>query len=281
MNLIIPVVVLVGLTIGITLLFKYFFFSKNVQFTSQNDMTEVEKLMVIKYPEVDVHKNRRYTLIAGLFVTMIFALILVEQTAAKEKEVVKEKVVSNEMVDEPITMAPPPPPPPPPPPAVKAPVMVLVVVPDLPPEIDTAKVEPLEEEEEERLPIDDDDEEDEEEEEEEDDEIVVDIQIYENVSASAVPPNGNLFMFIDEYVVTRMNGEAIQPDLEAGRQGFFEIQFVVEKDGSISNVEILTSVGPYIDAEIQRILSSSRWKPAENQGSIVRQKMILDTYIEY
>ena len=280
MNLIIPVVVLVGLTIGITLLFKYFFFSKNVQFSSQDDMTEVEKLMVLKYPEVDVHKNRRYTLIAGMFVTMIFSWVLVEQTAAKEKEVVKEKVASNEMVDEPITMAPPPPPPPPPPPAVKAPVMVLVVVPDLPPEIDTAKVEALEEEEEERLPV-DDEEEEEEEEEEEDDEIVVDNQIYENVSASAIPPNGNLFMFIDEYVVTRMNGEAIQPDLEAGRQGFFEIQFVVEKDGSISNVQVLTSVGPYIDKEIERILIGSRWTPAENQGSMVRQKMILDTYIEY
>ncbi len=280
MNLIIPVVVLVGLTIGITLLFKYFFFSKNVQFTSQDDMTEVEKLMVLKYPEVDVHKNRRYTLIAGLFVTMIFSWVLVEQTAAKEKEVVKEKVASNEMVDEPITMAPPPPPPPPPPPAVKAPVMVLVVVPDLPPEIDTAKVEALEEEDEERLSV-DDEEEEEEEEEEEDDEIVVDNQIYENVSASAIPPNGNLFMFIDEYVVTRMNGEAIQPDLEAGRQGFFEIQFVVEKDGSISNVQVLTSVGPYIDKEIERILIGSRWTPAENQGSMVRQKMILDTYIEY
>ena len=105
--------------------------------------------------------------------------------------------------------------------------------------------------------------------------------VYQNVSQSAIPPNDNLFMFVDDYLVPKMNLEVIRPDFESGKMGFFEIQFIVEKDGTISSIEVLTSVGPNIDAEIVRVLSESVWTPAKNRSEVVRQLMILDTYFAY
>lgn len=278
MDLIIPVVVLVALTVLATVLFKLLFFPKNSSFSSRDKMTDVEKMLVLKYPEVDVHKNRRFTLITGLFVTMVFTAVLVERTTRKLEEEVKEKATAESLADE--VVAPPPTKlPPPPPPKAKPPTPKLVeAIIDLPEDTTQVVVEPKDEDQ--GFNFDEEEEEGEEEEEEEEEEAI-DMGIYEDVSVTAVPPNGNSFMFMDEYIVPRINGAAIQPDLEAGLQGFFEVQFVVEMDGSVSNVVVLTPVGPNIDAEVVRILSSSRWTPAQRQGAVCRQRLLLDTYFEY
>ncbi|NVO08790.1 MAG: energy transducer TonB [Bacteroidales bacterium] len=59
--------------------------------------------------------------------------------------------------------------------------------------------------------------------------------------------------------------------LEAGIQGKVYLQFVIEKDGSITNVQVLRSVDPLLDKEAVRVLESSpKWNPGKQQGNTVR-----------
>ncbi len=54
-------------------------------------------------------------------------------------------------------------------------------------------------------------------------------------------------------------------------QGRVLIQFIVEKDGSISNAEVVKSVHELLDAEAMRCISNMpAWKPGTNQGKAVR-----------
>ncbi len=64
---------------------------------------------------------------------------------------------------------------------------------------------------------------------------------------------------------------------EKGSQGRSYIQFIVEKDGSVSNVEVIKSSGDSsLDAEAMRVVSSmSKWKPGKQRGEDVRVKMTL------
>lgn len=49
--------------------------------------------------------------------------------------------------------------------------------------------------------------------------------------------------------------------------------FVVETDGSISNVEVVKPVFPSLDAEAVRVLSGMpKWKPGMQSGKVVRVK---------
>ena len=49
------------------------------------------------------------------------------------------------------------------------------------------------------------------------------------------------------------------------------IQFVVEKDGSLSEYKALTNHGFGMEAEVLRVIKkSSKWVPAEQNGRIVR-----------
>ena len=54
-------------------------------------------------------------------------------------------------------------------------------------------------------------------------------------------------------------------------------QFVVEKDGSISDVEVVRSVHPSLDAESVRVvkLMSGKWTPATEREKPVRSKFTL------
>ncbi|MBI9034970.1 MAG: TonB family protein [Bacteroidales bacterium] len=54
-------------------------------------------------------------------------------------------------------------------------------------------------------------------------------------------------------------------------QGTVYVSFVVEKDGSITNIEILRGVCPSIDAETIRVVSlMPKWKPGKQDGDPVR-----------
>lgn len=55
------------------------------------------------------------------------------------------------------------------------------------------------------------------------------------------------------------------------------VKFVVEKDGSISDVEVVRSVHPSLDAESVRVvkLMSGKWTPATERGKPVRSMFTL------
>jgi protein TonB len=63
---------------------------------------------------------------------------------------------------------------------------------------------------------------------------------------------------------------------ENGIQGRVIVQFVVEKDGSITDVRVVRSVDPSLDKEAVRVAKSMpRWIPGKQNGSAVRVKFTL------
>ena len=59
--------------------------------------------------------------------------------------------------------------------------------------------------------------------------------------------------------------------LENNIQGKVTVQFMVEKDGSLTDIEVIKSVDDDLDKEAKRIISSMpRWTPGYNKGKPVR-----------
>ena len=60
---------------------------------------------------------------------------------------------------------------------------------------------------------------------------------------------------------------------ENGIQGRVVVQFVVEKDGSVSQVRVVRGVDPSLDKEAQRVISSMpKWIPGKQNGVSVRSR---------
>ena len=58
---------------------------------------------------------------------------------------------------------------------------------------------------------------------------------------------------------------------DEGVSGQVLIEFVVEKDGSISNVKVLKGVHPELDAEVVRVVEMMpKWNPGKQDGKPVR-----------
>ncbi|HEY3403806.1 MAG TPA: TonB family protein [Ohtaekwangia sp.] len=96
--------------------------------------------------------------------------------------------------------------------------------------------------------------------------------IYTIVEQSASPVGGyeSLGAFLWE------NLKYPQESREAGKQGTVHIQFVVNKDGSLSDFTILKSVDPLLDNEALRVTRLlPNWNPAQQDGKAVRQRFVL------
>lgn len=60
---------------------------------------------------------------------------------------------------------------------------------------------------------------------------------------------------------------------ESGTQGRVIVQFVVNKDGSIVDVQVARSVDPYLDKEALRVIKAMpKWQPGMQRGKPVRVK---------
>lgn len=58
---------------------------------------------------------------------------------------------------------------------------------------------------------------------------------------------------------------------ETGIQGRVTLQFTIDIDGSVTDVKVLNSVSPGLDAEAVRVVSSSpKWTPGKLGGRVVR-----------
>ena len=72
-----------------------------------------------------------------------------------------------------------------------------------------------------------------------------------------------------EYVATHIKYPQIAR--ETGIQGRVFVGFVVEPDGSISNVKLLRGIGGGCDEEAMRVVKSMpKWKPGKQRGKAVR-----------
>jgi len=61
-----------------------------------------------------------------------------------------------------------------------------------------------------------------------------------------------------------------------GVEGKVFVQFVVDKDGSISQVQSIKGIGAGCDEEAVRVLQNApKWKPGKQRGRPVRVRMVL------
>ena len=98
--------------------------------------------------------------------------------------------------------------------------------------------------------------------------ISTDTTIHAIVNQMPEFPGGQQALF--DYLANNIR----YPNKANGAQGRVIITFVVEQDGSISNVEIAKSAGnKWLDREgIQLIKSMPKWKPGVLKGKVVRVK---------
>ncbi len=86
-------------------------------------------------------------------------------------------------------------------------------------------------------------------------------------------PKGGMATFY-EYV----NSNLTYPSqaLRMGIQGRVFVQFVIEKDGSISQVEVIRGIDSSCNQEAIRVVSGApAWQPGKQRGKPVRVKMVL------
>jgi TonB family protein len=97
-------------------------------------------------------------------------------------------------------------------------------------------------------------------------------EIFVIVEETAQPKDGmeNFYAFIINNM--RYPKEA----KEKGIEGRVFIEFVIEKDGSLTNLKVLKGIGYGCDDEAMRVLAMSPpWNPGRQRGMTVRQKMVM------
>lgn len=92
----------------------------------------------------------------------------------------------------------------------------------------------------------------------------------EEVAKPYFANGGNMANFI--YSNMKYPAEAKEREI----QGTVRLSFVVETDGSISNIVVVNSVGGGCDNEAVRLLQETIWVPAEKNGKYVRSTSMQD-----
>ena len=64
--------------------------------------------------------------------------------------------------------------------------------------------------------------------------------------------------------------------MEQGIQGRVLVDFIIEPDGSVTNVRVSRGTDPLLDAEAVRVVSASpKWRPGRLRGEKVRTSMTI------
>ena len=103
-------------------------------------------------------------------------------------------------------------------------------------------------------------------------EEVVEAEIFQIVEEMPAFPGGEAKLM--EYVAKNIKYPQIAR--ETGIQGRVFVGFVVEPDGSVSNVKVLRGIGGGCDEEAMRVVKSMpKWKPGKQRGKAVRVSYML------
>ena len=109
---------------------------------------------------------------------------------------------------------------------------------------------------------------------------------------SASPSEGKAFLVVEQMPEYPGGDEALKkfirdnlryPKMEStnGIQGRVIIAFVVEIDGSLSNITLKNTISAGIDEEAKRIVSTfPKFKPGKQQGQLVRVEYIIPIYFK-
>lgn len=96
-----------------------------------------------------------------------------------------------------------------------------------------------------------------------------DNKMYEKVEYMPLFPGGDQALF--KYLSANLRYPAIAE--ENGVQGRVMLSFVVETDGSLSDITVIKSVDPPLDKEVVRLVKNMpKWTPGKQKGKVVRVK---------
>ncbi|HMJ69799.1 MAG TPA: energy transducer TonB [Cyclobacteriaceae bacterium] len=213
-----------------------------------------------KNPKADLGRSATFFFSIGLLITMSLVLAAFEwrQYEAKVADLVERRTdVFEETIEVPPTDIPPPPPP-----QVQAPV--IVEVPD-------------------------------EEEIEEDIQVNLDIEVsqdtkVEEITVKAEEPKeevDEIFTIVEESAAPKGGmaafykfvGDKMKYPPQARRMGIdgkVFVEFVINKDGSITDVKAVKGIGAGCDEEAVRVVQSApAWTPGKQRGKPVKQRMVL------
>lgn len=115
----------------------------------------------------------------------------------------------------------------------------------------------------------------------------IDIRAVEHVIVEEEPQEEALFQVVEKmpefpggtaallkYLTDNMQYPSVCS--ENNIQGRVLVSFVVNRDGSIVDIEVVRSVNPYLDKEAVRVVSTMpKWEPGEQRGKTVRVKFNL------
>ncbi len=228
-------------------------------------------MLTKKNPKADLERMRGIFFQAGLVIALIISIVAIQWRSGGDGGAdlgELEVTIDDEII--PITqrqMAPPPPPPPPPP-------EVIEVVEDdveLEEELTIQSTETDQEEEVEVIDI-----------EEEVSDEALSFAVVESVpifpGCENAKTNEEKRSCFQQQILKYVSKEFKFPEMarQMGIQGRVYINFVIEKDGSISNVQVLRGVDPLLDDEAVRVVNSlPKMTPAKQRGKSVRMQFTL------
>lgn len=208
-----------------------------------------------KYKKADLEGRKTYFFEIGLIVSLLIVFAAFEYKTYEKQTIDLVQRTVDDTPEEiiPITEHKPPPPPPPPPKQV---TQIKIVEDDVEVEdeieIDVEADDDTEVEE--YIPV-------------EEEEEIVELQIFTVVESMPEFPGGTGELY--KYL-----GNSIKyPPLakESGIQGRVFVNFVVEPNGTISNVKVLRGIGGGCDEEAIRVVQAMpTWKPGKQRGKAVR-----------
>lgn len=214
-----------------------------------------------KSNKVNLEKNKSTNLLMGVVVAMAMLFVSFEWGTAEQDVFLADMNDGIEWVDEiPITIAEPTPPPPPPPaPAVVDMINVVDDEVDVDTEVtvttedapDIAQPEPY-------LPP-----------------VAIDDEDEDANTIFVVVEEMPLFPGGDPALLKFVNGAIKYPVIaqENGIQGRVVCSFVVNRDGSVVDAEVIRGVDPSLDKEALRVIGTMpNWKPGMQRGKPVRVK---------
>ncbi|MEH0154619.1 energy transducer TonB [Limibacter armeniacum] len=255
------VIAFFALVIGLIFLFKFIITKSGSDILNQKkEARDASNVLVKKYNDVDVSKYSSMFGLIGLSLSLLVMLVAFEYPSFDETKLVDLGTV--DLTEEEVLEVPPTEQKPPPPPQVKTPT--IVTVPDEEKIEDQMEIDFMEEFDEEmvveELP------------EETAVEEVVEDEIFEIVEENA-SPKGGMGTFL------KWVGKNIRYPSQAKRMGVegkVYVQFVVDKDGTLTDIKVVRGIGAGCDEEAVRVLQKApKWTPGRQRGRPVKQRMVL------
>lgn len=97
-------------------------------------------------------------------------------------------------------------------------------------------------------------------------------EIFDVTEVQPIPPGG--MQGWSEYLSTNLSYPAQARQM--GIEGTVIVVFLINSDGSVSDVEVLRGIGGGADEEAVRVVENSpKWSPAQQKGQVVNSRMRL------